>query len=64
MNVRRSVERLPEAMKRLIASDPAVKARLEPGMELADALSDPEWAEAWLHRCRDADQIAVLSPFL
>ncbi|WP_372631442.1 helicase-associated domain-containing protein [Cohnella sp.] len=60
MNVRRSVERLPEAIKRLIASDPAVKARLEPGMELADALSDPEWAEAWLHRCRDADQLAVL----
>ena len=60
MNIMRSVERLPEAIKRLILSDPAVKAGRLTGMELADVLSDPEWAEAWFRRCRDDGQLSVL----
>ncbi|MFB9279882.1 helicase-associated domain-containing protein [Cohnella cellulosilytica] len=60
MNVRESVEKLPDAIKRLILSDPAVRAGMLPGMELAEALSDPEWAEAWFRRCRDGAQLSVL----
>jgi len=64
MNVEQSVARLPDAMKRLIASDPAVQALLERGKDLAEALSDPEWATTWLDGCLDVAQLSVLRSVL
>jgi len=60
MNARRSAERLPESMRRLVLSDPSVRARADLGMELGDIVSNAGWAKDWFRRCQDNAQIEIL----
>lgn len=57
MNVKASVERLADNMRRLIAAHPAVPARLREGMSLHEVLSSPAWAQSW---AAGADELARL----
>ncbi len=63
MNVRDSAARLPESLRKIVAAQPSVAARLRGGMPLHEVLSSPEWAAEWV---RDADplHLSVLSRLL
>ncbi|MBW5444690.1 hypothetical protein GE107_01235 [Cohnella sp. CFH 77786] len=50
MNVRPSVERLPDSVRKLIATDKTVASRIAGGMELPDVLASPAWAAEWAER--------------
>ncbi|WP_186438351.1 helicase-associated domain-containing protein [Cohnella terricola] len=64
MNVNQSVERLSDSVRKLIAADPTVSARISRGEVLPDILSSAEWAEDWKRQCRDFAQIEVLKGIL
>ncbi|MFC5703452.1 helicase-associated domain-containing protein [Cohnella faecalis] len=60
MDVKPSVERLPESIRKLIASSAIVRDRLKSGERLDEILSSRRWAAAWLSEERDrAEEPAV-----
>jgi len=64
VNVKQSVERLSDSVRKWIAADPTVAAHLCRGDDLPDILRSAEWAEDWKQQCRDLVQLEVLKGIL
>ncbi|MFC5471899.1 helicase-associated domain-containing protein [Cohnella suwonensis] len=59
MNVRRSLERLPESFVKLIGRHPAVRDNLAAGEPLASMLAGEAWAKRWLSGCERRELLVL-----
>ncbi|WP_239617213.1 helicase-associated domain-containing protein [Cohnella mopanensis] len=64
MNLLLSVQRLPDSIRRLIASDPAVKLRHDQGEPLEAILGSRKWAETWSRHHSESQELRVLRAIL
>ncbi|RED65895.1 helicase-associated domain-containing protein [Cohnella lupini] len=60
MDLKLSVEKLPDPVRQLIQSEPTIKSRLDGGEKLEAILRNREWAEEWLEHSADFYQLEGL----
>jgi hypothetical protein len=64
MNLKMSVDRLPDPIRQLILTGPTIQSRHEQGEGLDQLLGCPQWANEWIKRSADSIQLQVLKRIL
>jgi hypothetical protein len=64
MNLKMSVERLPEAIRQLILAEPTIKSRHDQNVGLDQLLGCPQWAKEWIKHSADSIPLQLLKHIL
>jgi hypothetical protein len=64
MNLKMSVERLPDPIRQLILAEPTIKSRHDQSEKLELLLCCPQWANDWIKQSTDSIKLRVLKRIL